>query len=207
MIQQLVDIITSVITAIGYPGIAILMALESMLTPVPSEAVMPFVGYLVAQGKFSFFTAAIVSAVGCLIGALISYYMGYYGGNILVKKVGKYLLLDEGHLKWTERWFNKYGEKTIFISRFIPIVRHFISIPAGIGKMNITKFSVYTFIGSLMWNSILMYAGLKLGENWQLIQKYSTKIDLVLIIIILAAVTYYAWRIYKNYLKRRNNTT
>ncbi len=203
MIEFLVDLLTKVISTIGYLGIAILMALESMVTPVPSEVVMPFVGYLIAQGKFSFLTAAMVSAIGCLIGGLISYYIGYYGGNILVKKVGRYLLLDEGHLIWTENWFKKYGEKTIFASRFIPVVRHFISIPAGIGKMNITKFSAYTLVGSFMWNSILIYAGIKLGENWGLIHKYSTKIDIVLIAIIILGLGYYVWRIYENYFKKR----
>jgi membrane protein DedA with SNARE-associated domain len=202
MIEWLTQTLTDIIRTIGYPGIGILMALESMVVPVPSEIVMPFVGYLVAQERFSFFTAAIVSTIGCLVGALLSYYMGYYGGETLVKKVGKYLLLDQEHLEWTKRWFNKHGEKTIFISRFVPVVRHVISIPAGIGKMNITKFSAYTFFGSLIWNSILMYVGLKLGENWGLVHKYSTKIDIALIIVILAGLLYYAWRIYKNYHKK-----
>ncbi|MEM4267095.1 MAG: DedA family protein, partial [Candidatus Nanoarchaeia archaeon] len=161
MIDWLVNTITSIISSIGYVGIAILMALESMVTPVPSEIVMPFVGYLIAQGKFTFLTAAIVSAVGCLVGGLISYYIGYYGGRTLVRRVGKYLLLDESHLTWTENWFKKHGEKTIFFSRFIPAVRHVISIPAGTGKMNLAKFSIYTFAGSLIWNSILIYAGIK----------------------------------------------
>lgn len=205
MIEGLVNIITSVISSIGYLGIAILMALESMLTPVPSEAVMPFVGYLVMQGKFLFLAAAIVSAIGCLVGGLISYCIGYYGGRPFVNKIGKYFLLDEHHLAWTENWFRKHGEKTIFFSRFIPIVRHFISIPAGTGKMSITKFSTYTLIGSFMWNSILMYAGIKLGENWDLIHKYSTKIDMVLIMIILAGLAYYAWRMYENYFRKEKS--
>lgn len=207
MIDGLVNILTGVISSIGYIGIAILMALESMVTPVPSEIVMPFVGYLVAQGKFSFMTAATVSAIGCLVGGLISYAMGYYGGRPFVLKVGKYLLLDEHHLEWTERWFKKHGEKTIFFSRFIPIVRHFISIPAGTGKMNLAKFSTYTFIGSLIWNSILIYAGIKLGENWGLIHKYSTKIDMVLIVIIILGLAYYAWRIYENYFRKEKAST
>jgi len=201
MIEALVNLLTGIISSIGYVGIAILMALESMVAPVPSEVVMPFVGYLIVQGKFTFLTAAAVSAFGCLAGSLISYYMGYYGGDIFVKKIGRYLLLDEHHLAWTENWFRKHGEKTIFFSRFIPIVRHFISIPAGTGRMNLTKFSLYTLIGSFMWNSILLYAGMKLGENWGLIHKYSTKIDIAVIIIILTGVIYYIWRIYKNYHK------
>lgn len=198
MIELLVELITNIISAIGYAGIAILMALESMITPVPSEVVMPFVGYLVNQGKFSFITAAVVSAIGCLIGSLLSYCMGYYGRGVFIKKIGKYLLLDEEHLAWTEKWFKKHGEKTIFVSRFVPIVRHFISIPAGAGKMNLAKFSVYTLVGSFIWNSSLIYAGIKLGENWGKLHTYSEKIDMVLIIIIVLGISYYAWRIYKN---------
>ncbi len=202
MIEWLTNILTTIVITIGYPGIAILMALESMIAPVPSEAVMPFVGYLISQGKFSFLTAAIVSAVGCLIGGLVSYFMGKYGGSLLVKKVGKYLLLDEHHLLLTEKWFKKHGEKTIFISRFVPIARHFMSIPAGVGNMNLVKFSIYTFTGSLIWNSMLIYVGLKLGKNWELVHKYSSKIDIALIILILLGIAYYAWRIYKNYSKK-----
>lgn len=199
MIAWIVNTITNIVLSIGYVGIAILMALESMITPVPSEAVMPFVGYLVAQGKLNFFTAALVSATGCLAGGLVSYAMGYYGGTVFVKKVGKYLLLDEKHLRWSETWFNRHGEKTIFVCRFIPLIRHVISIPAGVGKMNIAKFSFYTFTGSLVWNSILIYAGFKLGKSWAMIYKYSTKIDIILAVVIATFLGYYAWRIYNNY--------
>ena len=202
MIEGLVNIITGVASSVGYLGIAILMALESMLTPVPSEVVMPFVGYMVTKGEFSFFWAAIISAIGCLIGGIISYYMGYYGGRPFVNKVGKYFLIDEKHLAWTENWFRKYGDKTIFVSRFVPVVRHFISIPAGTGRMNITKFIIYTFLGSLMWNSTLLYAGFKLGQNWGLISKYSTKIDIVLIVVISLGLIYYGWRIYENFFRK-----
>ena len=119
---------------LGYTGICFLMALESMVVPLPSELVMPFAGFLVHQGRFSFTGALIAATLGSLIGSLISYAMGYYGGEIFVKKIGRYLLLDEKDLEWSEKWFAKRGEATIFFARFVPVVRHLISIPAGLAK-------------------------------------------------------------------------
>ena len=202
MFELIVKFVTSIISSISYLGIFFLMAMESMVFPIPSEVVMPFVGYLVAQGKFPFITAAIVSALGCVFGSILSYYMGLYG-ILLIKKFGKYLLIDEDHLLWTQKWFKKHGEKTIFIGRFIPIVRHFISIPAGIGKMNMFKFILYTFIGSLLWNSMLLYSGILLAEKWDLIHQYSKPIDIVLVILIVLLIFYYIYRIIKN--KNRPN--
>ena len=124
----------------------------------------------------------------------ISYYMGFYGGDRFVRKFGKYLLLDVSHLKWTEHWFRHKGEVTIFISRFIPVVRHLISISAGIGKMHLTKFIVYTFIGALIWNGFLAYLGVVLGEKWEVIHSYTSELDLIVIGLIVVSLIYFIHR-------------
>lgn len=178
----------SVTSYLGYPGIFILMAAESMVIPLPSELIMPFAGFLASTGRFNFFLAIIASSCGSLFGSLISYWMGAYGGEKIVIRWGKYLLLDIEDLKRTERWFAKRGEITIFIGRFIPVVRHLISIPAGIGKMDLGKFSLYTILGATTWNTILLYFGYILGENWESIRKYSEYISLPVTLIILIAI-------------------
>lgn len=178
----------------GYWGAAILMALESMVAPVPSEAVMPFVGFLVADGKWNLFLAIAATSLGSIVGSLISYYMGFYGGKPLVLKVGKYLLLDVHDLEITERFFNKHsGTVALFISRFIPVIRHLISIPAGMGKMPLITFLVVTLAGATIWNSILLFLGIKLRENWHLVQKYSHQIDIIVIILIIMFVGWFVF--------------
>lgn len=169
----------------GYWGASFLMMLESMVAPVPSEAVMPFVGFLVADGKWNPYLAVAVTSLGSIVGSLISYVIGYYGGKPLVYKVGKYLLLDKHDLEMTERFFNKRsGLLTLFISRFIPIIRHLISIPAGIGKMPMVSFILTTLLGATIWNSFLLWLGIKLRENWGVVQNYSHEVDLGVIILI-----------------------
>lgn len=166
------------------------MALESMIAPVPSEAVMPFAGFLIFEGKFTFTGVIIFSTLGSIIGSLISYYAGAYGGRPLVNKLGKYLLLDQHHLDLTEKFFGKYGSRTIFISRFIPVVRHLISIPAGIGRMNLLKFSLYTVIGAALWNGFLAYVGFHLRNNWHIVKKYSEFVDLAVLVLLIAAIIF-----------------
>ncbi len=182
MVEQLAEYFTYAIETTGYFGAAALMTLESMVAPVPSELVMPFVGFLVAEGKFSMFWAILVTSFGSLIGSLISYYMGYWGGRPFVLKAGKYLLLNHEHLEFTERWFAKHGSSTIFISRFIPIVRHLISIPAGLGKMRLLPFCVYTVVGATIWNSFLLVCGFKLRQNWRVVQQYSHELDIIMLV-------------------------
>ncbi|MFH1207612.1 MAG: DedA family protein [Patescibacteria group bacterium] len=169
-----------------------------MILPVPSEAVMPFAGFLWFDHKMSFMMIALVSTFGSIVGSLISYWIGASGGRPLVRKFGKYLLLNEEHLNKTERFFQKYGDKTIFFSRFIPVVRHLISIPAGIGRMGLKKFILYTIIGAAIWNSFLAYLGYLLGSNWGVIRRYSEIIDIIIIIAILAAIWYFIYKLRKN---------
>jgi membrane protein DedA with SNARE-associated domain len=191
------------ISLLGYFGVFFLMVLESMIFPIPSELVLPFAGFLIARGEMGFLFAILFATLGSLVGSLLSYYLGKYGGNKFVFKYGKYFLLNEKHLINAEKWFSKKGELTIFIGRFIPIVRHIISIPAGIGKMNIKKFSLYTIIGAGMWNSFLIYVGFILGNNWEKIKQYSDYISWgILGIIVLGGLYFLLKEIKKKRIKK-----
>lgn len=205
--EHLVPIIVSFIENIGYAGVFVLMVLESMIMPVPSEAVMPFAGWLIVDpaSKVNFTLAGVIffSTLGSIVGSLISYYLGYYGGRPLVERWGKYLLLNKHHLDITEKYFNKRGELTIFISRFIPIVRHLISIPAGTGKMNIWKFSIYTIVGAGMWNTFLAYIGMMLNKKWEVVLKYSSIIDIVVVALLALLFIYTFMKLYKAYRKSK----
>jgi len=185
---------THLIETTGYMSVFILMTMESMVFPVPSEAVMPFAGFLIEQKTFTFWQVILVSTLGSIFGSLISYYIGYFGGMPFVRKFGKYALLDVSELEATERFFKKRGELTIFICRFIPVVRHLISIPAGTGKMNIMRFSVFTIIGAGLWNAFLTYVGFVLKSNWEEVMKYSHIIDIVVVLFLLAIIGLYVYR-------------
>lgn len=189
--ETIIEYATKIIETTGYFGVMFLMIFESMIAPVPSEAVMPFAGFLISEGKFTWAGVAISSTIGSIIGSVVSYYLGLIGGKPLVRKFGKYLLLDEHHLEITEKFFEKHGEKAVFISRFVPVVRHFISIPAGIGKMNITKFLIYTSIGACAWNMILTYIGFLMKNNWDKLHHYNKYADIVIVLGALVAVIWF----------------
>ena len=186
----------------GYISVLILMVLESTFMPVPSEAVMPFAGFLIIEGRFSFPPVILFGTLGSIIGSLISYYIGAWGGRPFIEKFGRYFLIDKHHLALTERYFNTRGDLTILFCRFIPVVRHLISIPAGIGKMNLLKFIPYTIIGAGIWNSILAYAGYVLKSNWTEIMRYSHIIDIAVLAVIVIVVIYYFYRLYKSKVKQ-----
>jgi membrane protein DedA with SNARE-associated domain len=178
----------------GYAGAAGLMALESMIAPVPSEAVMPFVGFQVADGKWNLWLAILATSLGSMIGSLVSYWMGYYGGKPFVLKIGKYLLLKQRDLERTEQFFHRRaGVATLFIGRFVPVVRHFISIPAGIGRMPLLPFCIATLVGATTWNTFLLLLGKKLRDHWTMVQKYSHQADIVIVVGLAAVV---AWWFY-----------
>ena len=201
--EFLVPMIVAFIKSIGYAGVLILMMLESMVAPVPSEAVMPFAGMLIGDGQFTFTGVIFFSTLGSILGSLISYYLGYYGGRPLVERFGKYLLLNKHHLDVTENYFRKKGDFTIFFCRFVPIVRHLISIPAGIGKMNILKFSIYTIIGAALWSAFLTYVGFKLKNNWNEVLKYSSVIDIVVVLLLGLLFVYTVYKLFKAYKKNK----
>jgi len=176
----------------AYAGAFVLMALESMIAPVPSEAVMPFVGFLVSDGKWNLWLALLSTSLGSIAGALASYGMGYYGGKPLVLKVGKYLLLNRHDLEVTERYFHRrQGVLTVFAARFIPVVRHFISIPAGMGKMPLVPFLLVTLIGATLWNGFLLYCGMRLRDHWTMVQKYSHQVDIVIILLATVGILWF----------------
>lgn len=189
------------ISSMGYFGVFFLMILESMIFPMPSELVMPFAGFLAYEGRFSLALVFLVSTLGSIVGSLISYYIGYYGGNKIVLRYGKYLFLNEKDLKKTQVWFNKKGERTIFIGRLIPVVRHLISIPAGIGKMDLTKFCIYTTLGALLWNAFLAYLGYLLGKNWNLVRHYTEPISIIVAAVIVIVAIYFVYSHMKSYKK------
>jgi len=192
--EFLIHYFTLFIEKTGYLGVGLLMTGESMVLPIPSEAVLPFAGFAWFEGKMTFILIVIVSTVGSIIGSLLSYYIGAYLGRPFISRFGKYLLLNEHHLEATENFFKKYGEKTIFISRFIPVVRHLISLPAGTGRMRMDKFILYTAIGAALWNAFLTYVGFLLGSNWEKIRTYSEILDIIIVIAIVAAIIYFIWK-------------
>lgn len=192
--EILANFFSNIIYEIGYVGVMVLMAMESMIFPVPSEAVMPFTGFLVYEEKFSWIGVFISSTLGSIIGSSISYLMGLYGGRAFILKYGKYFLLEKEHLEITEKFFSKYGEITILISRFIPVVRHLISIPAGMARMNFMKFIIFTTIGASAWNMFLAYVGYILKSNWKEIMKYSKVFDLIVILAIFLLSVYFLYK-------------
>jgi membrane protein DedA with SNARE-associated domain len=170
------------------------MMLESMVVPVPSEFVMPFAGFLVEQGTLNFYLVILASTLGSITGSLIFYYIGKTGGHRLIEKYGKYVLVDHEDIKKTEEWFNKRGELTVFIARLVPVVRHLISLIAGIGRMNVKKFSFYTIIGAAIWNAILTYLGVYLGQHWEEVSQYMEELDIVIVLLLLIGCVYFAYR-------------
>ncbi len=180
---------TRIIDATGYFGVFFLMAAESMILPIPSEAVMPFAGFLVAEGSMPAAAAIGFSTLGSIVGSLLSYALGRYGGRPLVVRYGKVLLLSERDLNATDRFFHRRGGLTIFVGRFIPVVRHLISIPAGIGRMRLLPFCLYTVAGAAVWNGILVGCGVALRRNWEGILRYAKWVDILVLLVLITLVT------------------
>jgi membrane protein DedA with SNARE-associated domain len=201
--EHLSGFFVSIISAGGYFGVFFLMVLESMVFPVPSELVMPFAGFLVADGSMNFWLVILVSSLASITGSLISYYLAYFGEKELIHKFGKFLLLDRDELEWTEQWFRKKGSITILISRFVPVVRHLISLPAGLGRMNIRHFIIYTLVGATLWNGFLLWVGMKLREKWDIVHHYSSQLDIVIVALLILAVSYYVYRHLKKHKNRK----
>jgi len=192
--SQLALLIIKIISESGYLGISILMALESACIPIPSEVIMPFAGYLVSAGRFSLWLVIFWGAIGNLIGSIIAYGVGFYGGRPLIAKYGKYILLRQEELDKAQRFFGKYGNLSVFFSRLLPIIRTFISLPAGIAKMRFGRFCFYTFIGSFFWSAFLAYIGVFFGENWDVIGIYFRKFDWLIAILIIIFIVYFIYK-------------
>ena len=191
------DIITNVYDAMGWPGVVFLMGIESAAIPFPSELIMPLAGWLLIEAKgdsaWMLGMAAFYGALGNLLGSWVAYGISYKGGRPLLKKYGKYILVTQHEVDRAEEWFKKYGELAVFASRMLPVVRTFISVPAGIARMNIWKFSFYTFIGSYPWSLGLAYGGYKLGENWEDLRRVMRPFDFPIAGIIIVVVIWFIY--------------
>lgn len=201
MVARIIEILSAFIVAtistLGYAGIVLLMAIESACIPLPSEIIMPFSGYLVYTGRFNIWLVSVAGAVGCVVGSLVAYWIGMYGGRPLIEKYGKYILISHHDLDLADRWFDRFGEVIVFVSRLLPAIRTFIAFPAGVARMNLKKFVIYTFAGSLPWCLGLAYAGQKLGEQWDKDPRLKTlfhRFDFVIGILLVLAVAWWIWR-------------
>src|ERR671931_514678 len=194
-LKPLVEFITSFIAQLGYVGIFFLMILESALIPIPSEIIMPFSGFLSSTGRLDPILVTLSGSLGNLVGSVLTYYLGIKAGRKFIFKYGKYILFREEHLKTTENLFKRYGDRISFVGRLLPGIRTYVSLPAGIGKTNFTKFVTYTFAGSLVWNSILVYVGMSLGSSWKNIDKYSVYLDVATLLAIAVFIISFVYNV------------
>lgn len=178
------------IETLGYWGVFIGMTLESACIPLPSEIIMPFAGFVVYEGQMTLWGITLVGALGNLFGSLIAYFVGLKGGRPLLEKYGKYVLITHSKLELADEWFAKYGHEAVLISRVLPVIRTFISLPAGIAHMDLKKFVIYTFLGSLPWCFALGYIGVQLGPQWETIKGYFHILDIIVVIGALAFLVY-----------------
>ncbi len=184
----------NLIEILGYWGIFLGMTIESACIPLPSEIIMTFAGYVVYEGKMAFWGVVLVGTLGNLVGSLIAYYVGWLGGRPLLEKYGKYILITHNKLNLADEWFEKYGHEAVLISRMLPGIRTFISLPAGITHMNLKKFILYTVIGSLPWCFVLTYIGVLMGPNWTTIESYFRYLDILVgigIVVFLVYIIYH----------------
>lgn len=198
MIENIIGFIAgfviNAISQLGYAGIAVMMAIESMCIPLPSEIIMPFSGFLVSKGQFTLIGITMAGSVGSVVGSIIAYAAGAWGGRDFIQKYGKYILITNHDLEIADRFFTKYGRSAIFFSRMLPVVRTFISLPAGISRMNFSQFVAYTFIGSLPWCFALGYLGEILGDRWDILGGYFHKFDVVIVVLFFAGVAWFIKR-------------
>ena len=188
----------NIISSLGYWGVFIGMTLESACIPLPSEVIMPFAGFAVYQGKMTLLGITIVGTLGNLLGALIAYFVGLKGGRPFLEKYEKYILISSSKLDLADSWFKKYGHEAVLISRVLPIIRTFISLPAGIARMDLKKFIVYTFLGSLPWTFALGYIGVQLGPHWDIIKGYFHILDIIVGICVIGVLAYLIYKYKKN---------
>lgn len=198
ILELLAGFVIHVISALGLPGIVLLMAIESACIPLPSEVIMPFSGYLVYKGEHSLLAVSLAGAFGCVVGSVPAYYLGMYGGRPLIEKYGRYILMSRRDLDLADRWFRRHGEATVFVARLLPVVRTFIAFPAGVARMDMTRFISYTLAGSFPWCLGLAYLGMALGENWPTLRGYFHKFDLLIGAALAAGVVWYVRRHLKN---------
>ncbi len=202
MIARIIEILSGFIVAtislLGYSGIVLLMAIESACVPLPSEIIMPFSGYLVSTGQMNLWLVGLAGAVGCVLGSLVAYWVGSFGGRPLIEKYGRIVLVSRHDLDMADRWFANHGEIIVFVSRLLPAIRTFIAFPAGVARMNLKRFVIYTFAGSLPWCLGLAYIGQKLGEKWNQDDTLKTWFHRFDFLIGIAAVLLIGWWIWRH---------
>src|SRR5712671_5073798 len=197
IIELLSVFIVATIARLGYAGVVLLMAIESACIPLPSEIIMPFSGYLVYTGRFNLWAVGIAGAFGCVVGSLVAYWVGMYGGRPLIEKYGRYVLVSRHDLDLADRWFEKRGEIIVFVSRMLPAIRTFIAFPAGVARMNLKRFIIYTFAGSFPWCLGLAYVGQKLGEKWNkddTLKTWFHRFDFLIGIVAVILIVWWVWR-------------
>lgn len=179
ILKPVAEWIVGQISSLGYVGVIAMMSIESACIPLPSEIIMPFSGYLVHTGRFNLHLASLSGALGCAIGSTVAYYAGVYGGRPFVERYGRYVLIRKRDIDRADFWFGKYGEWVVFVSRLLPVIRTFISFPAGASRMHFGRFIVYSFVGSVPWCYFLAYVGMVMGRNWKSVQSYFHGADVV----------------------------
>lgn len=203
-IEKFFNYIINIVSAWGYWGVGIGMMFESACMPVPSEIVLPLGGYLAYTGRLTFWGAVFAGVLGGLIGSIIAYIVGYYGGRPFIIKYGKYILISQNEFEKADKWFAKHGVATVFTSRLLPVIRTFISLPAGIARINFKKFVIYTILGSLPWSILLTYAGFALGQNWRLVKSSLKSFDGVIITGLLILISIY---LYNHFFKKQKKSS
>jgi membrane protein DedA with SNARE-associated domain len=188
--DPIVNVATDIVGAIGLWGVFVLMVLESMCIPVPSEATMLFAGFDVSRGHYSLFAAVAVGSFANLVGSWIAYAVGYYGRVDLIEKYGSKLHIKKSHLEWADRWFEKHGDATVFFTRMLPIIRTFISLPAGVARMPFWRFSVLTLLGCIPWVFMLTFIGKQAGDNWHKWKDNLHYVDYAVAALIVVGVIY-----------------
>lgn len=196
IIGYLAGFIIAVISAGGYLGVVLLMAIESACIPLPSEVVMPFAGYLVYTGRFDLLAAATAGAIGCNLGSTVAYYVAVYGGRPVIERWGRYVLIRTHDLDRAEQLFDRFGSVMVFVGRLLPVIRTFIAFPAGLARMRMLPFQIYTFVGSWIWCLVLAYIGFILGDRWNSDPQFRRiyhALDLVIVVLLVAGIAWFVW--------------
>lgn len=205
MFEALERFMTEVIGDYGYYAVIVLMILESACIPIPSEVTMVFGGFLVSRGRLDFFWVGMFGTLANVLGSWLAYWVGLVGGRPLIERWGKYIFLRKHELDRAEVWFEKHGEAAVFVSRLLPVVRTFISLPAGVAKMPFVKFTLYTFLGCLPWTFALTWAGFLLGENWETFLKYGEPVSIAIGVILLGILVW--WLVKRSRARARAEST
>jgi membrane protein DedA with SNARE-associated domain len=202
--NSLIPLFEQIYRTIGYLGVVILMAIESACIPLPSEIILPMAGWMVSRHVFTLWGATLAGTLGCVIGSTVAYWVGVFGGRPLLERYGRYVLISVQDLDAADRWFAKRGEAAIFLSRMLPVVRTFISLPAGIAEMNFGRFILFTALGSLPWSFALVYAGKALGDNWDQVRNVLSTFDYLVVAALVLAI---GWYIYHHVSRARGHAT